>query len=77
MDEDETVKNILEIAEIILYYYLNWFNYTTKDYNRIVKWKDHVQTYLNTTLTDIIIARKLFERFEETLEHMEDQLVMV
>ena len=41
----------------------------------MVKRKDSTRNYLNTTMTDNILARRLIERFEEALEHMKRELV--
>ena len=42
----------------------------------MVKQKDSVRTYLNTTTTDNRLVRRLIKRFEETLEHMKRELRM-
>ena len=76
LDEDQRIKNILETAEIILYYILNWFYYTTGTYCRMVELKDSAQTYLNTTMTNNGTARRLIKRFEEVLEHTEREIEM-
>ena len=74
--EDQRIKNILYATEIILYYNLNWFHYTTETYRRMVELKDSVRTYLNTTSTNNRTAIRLFKRFKEALKYMERELEM-
>ena len=61
LDEEQMIRRILFAAEIILYHNLNWFYYTIEDYRRMVKRKDSAWNYLNTTMTDNRLERRLIK----------------
>ena len=61
LDKEKMIKRILFAAEIILYHNLNWFYYTIEDYRRMVKRKDSAWNYLNTTMTDNRLERRLIK----------------
>ena len=65
---------MIEATNIILNYGLDSSHYTTEDFNLMDEWRVRVQTYLDATKEDSITARRQFERFEDTSDHMEDEL---
>ena len=74
LDEDQMIMTMLEEVEVILKYGLYLYYYTIDNYNTVDEWWDPVETYMYTTETDEITARMLFERFEEALDLMEDEV---
>ena len=48
--------NILDTAEIILYYHLDSTHYTRENHNMMDEWRDRVETYLYTTGEEETVA---------------------